>query len=361
MEVVLETPNQPIRGMVLAVQANFYRVRLVDPACYPSPELLCTRRTRLKKIGQQVMVGDHVSIAAPDWQGLRGAIVDVLPRSSQLQRPPVANANQILLVFALAEPVLDSYQLSRFLVTATATGLEVCLGLSKCDLVSDAELQDCLARLQEWGYTALPMSLRTGQGLDPVRVALQQKVTVVSGPSGVGKSSLINALMPGLQVRVGAVSAHWGKGKHTTRHVELFELPAGGLLADSPGFNQPTLVGTAERLAQLFPEIQARLTLGECQFSDCLHRDEPNCVVRGDWPRYAHYLEFLREIEAQATTTITNRGIEAGLKQKSRTQGQVMTEPKLELKRYRRTSRRSQHQDLQQFYDQDTDWAEPRE
>jgi ribosome biogenesis GTPase len=350
-----------IWGTVLAVQANYYQVKLdLDPT-HPCPQLLCTRRARLKKIGQLVMVGDRVGIDAPDWQGQRGAIAAVQPRQTCLTRPAVANANQLLLVFALADPDPDPYQLSRFLVTATATGLEVCLGLSKSDLVEKATQQAWQNRLQAWGYRAFPFSIYEQTGLELLQAQLQSKITVVSGPSGVGKSSLINTLIPQSDLRVGAISQHWGKGQHTTRHVELFALPQGGLLADTPGFNQPALIGTAEQLAQAFPEIGQRLQGQQgqpgqaCQFSNCLHRDEPNCVVRGDWERYSHYLEFLAELQALAAAQTALGDAESSLKQKSRHQGQTGNEPKLDFKRYRRSSRRSQQQLLQRLYDEDTE------
>lgn len=344
-----------IWGTVLAVQANYYQVKLdLDPP-QPCAQLLCTRRARLKKIGQLVMVGDRVGIDTPDWQGQRGAIAEVLPRHTQLNRPAVANANQLLLVFALADPEPDPYQLSRFLVTAAATGLEVCLGLSKSDLVSPVIQQDWQDRLRGWGYKAIPFSIHQQSGLELLQTYLQGKITVISGPSGVGKSSLINTLIPETDLRIGAVSQHWGKGQHTTRHVELFELPQGGLLADTPGFNQPALIGPVEQLAHAFPEAGQRLLGQTCQFNDCLHRDEPSCVVRGDWERYPHYLEFLAELQTQTTEQNALGDSESSLKQKSRHHGQIGSEPKLDPKRYRRSSRRSQQQWLQRLYDEDTE------
>jgi ribosome biogenesis GTPase / thiamine phosphate phosphatase len=352
--VILDLPlaaQPPLWGTVLAVQANYYRVRLAS-ADWPVSELLCIRRSRLKKTGQQVMVGDQVGIEEPDWAGQRGAIAQVLPRQTRLGRPPVANANQLLLVFALAEPDLDPYQLSRFLVTAESTDLEVALCLSKQDLVEPAQCQSWCDRIKQWGYRPILVSLALEQGLTVLAQQLQNKLTVISGPSGVGKSSLINYLIPSLNLSTGAVSDRGGKGRHTTRHVELFELTAGGLLADTPGFNQPALLGSAVELAACFPEIGQRLAQASCQFNNCLHRDEPDCAVRGDWERYPHYLEFLAEIQTREMQQLEMGGSESALKRKSGDRGQTSYEPKLELKKYRRSSRRRQQQDLQSLVDE---------
>lgn len=344
-------PNiDPFQGTVLAVQANYYWVRLDVDQATPSPMLLCTRRTRLKKIGQRVMVGDRVYVEEPDWAGGRGAISHVLPRQSELDRPPIANADQILLVFALAEPAIEPYQLSRFLIKAESTGVEVCLCLSKSDLVTVSEQEQWRDRLSGWGYEATFISVRKGIGVTELTQRLSQKITVASGPSGVGKSSLINQLVPSVDLRVNAVSGKLARGRHTTRHVELFELPTGGFLADTPGFNQPDLFVAPQDLAGYFPEIRHKLTEATCQFNDCWHRDEPGCVVRGEWERYEHYLDFLEDAIAYQTNLNQQSDRDEVLKLKTKRKG-TQYEARLDPKKYRQESRRTQQQSLQKLTD----------
>lgn len=365
----LSEASTPLLGTVLAVQANFYQVQIDFGSGNPNnhsevesdeqlqnpkskiqnQNLLCTRRTRLKKIGQRVMVGDRVVIEEPDWEGGRGAIAQVQPRKTQLDRPPVANADQILLVFALVDPPLDPYQLTRFLVKAESTGLGVTLCLNKSDLVPD-ELDEWRSAFKQWGYEPVFISVYTTQGLEALSHQLERKITILAGPSGVGKSSLINYLIPNVNQRVAEVSGKLSRGRHTTRHVELFELPSGGLLADTPGFNQPDINCTPEELVLYFPEARQRLATDSCQFSNCLHRDEPNCAVRGDWERYGYYLDLLEEAIAYQEWLNQQADPESTLKAKIKGKGQTHYEPKLESKKYRRSSRRTQHQELEELY-----------
>ncbi|WP_315790516.1 small ribosomal subunit biogenesis GTPase RsgA [Fischerella sp. JS2] len=357
-------------GTVLAVQANYYRVqldlggedrdkeekedkedkKLFSPFSPPSPLLLCTRRTRLKKIGQQVMVGDRVVVEEPDWTGQRGAIADVLPRKNQLDRPAIANVNQILLVFAVADPPLEPYQLSRFLVKAESTGLDVVLCLNKSDLITTQQQAEIHQRLSNWGYQPIFISVYKSINIDELANLLKDNITVLAGPSGVGKSSLINTLIPTINLRVGEISGKLARGRHTTRHVELFDLPSGGLLADTPGFNQPDLDCTPEELATYFPEARQRLAVAKCRFSNCLHRDEPDCAVQGDWERYQHYLEFLEEVIARQSQLNQQADPESTVKVKTKGKGKHKYEPKLESKKYRQKSRRTQLQELQELY-----------
>lgn len=340
-------------GVVTAVQANYYWVTLDVPAGLdplPRAALLCIRRARLKKMGQRVMVGDRVQVVDPDWEGQRGAIAAVALRQTMLDRPPMANADQVLLLFALAEPDLDPNQLSRFLIKAESTGLAVVLCLNKQDLVSEPTRHVWQNRLHQWGYDPLLMSLHQGESWASLPPRLQGRITVVSGPSGVGKSSLINRLIPEIDLRTSAVSGKLGRGRHTTRHVELFPLPQGGLLADTPGFNQPDLTLRPADLGRCFPEIRHRLAQASCQFNDCLHRDEPGCAVGTDWDRYELYATLVAEAEAWHMAQTSRNPDQGQTKRKVGNLGEIHQEPMLQAKKYRRVSRRRQRQALEDLH-----------
>jgi ribosome biogenesis GTPase / thiamine phosphate phosphatase len=343
--------SEPLVGTVIAVQANFCQVQLdLDIPTVGGKLILCTRRARLQKIGISAIVGDRVTIDEVDWPGLKGVVIDVFPRHSLLDRPPVANADRILLVFALAEPALDPFLLSKFLVKAESTSLQVSLCLNKSDLVTPAEQQAWCDRLRLWGYQPIVISVEQGIGIKALQLELDRQITIFAGHSGVGKSSLTNALIPDSNIRVATVSGKLSRGRHTTRHVQLFTMPTGGLIADTPGFNQPDIACTPTELPRYFPEIRQRLANANCQFSDCTHRDEPNCVVRGDWERYPHYLEFLADSIAWEQQLQSQPKLENSLKQKSGT-GKPKFEPKLDSK-YRQISRHTILQSLEDLADE---------
>ncbi len=338
-------------GTVTAVQANFCQVQVdQDTPIVGGQLILCTRRARLQKIGIRAIVGDRVVVEEADWIALRGVVAEVLPRHSLLDRPPVANADRILLVFAFAAPALDPFLLSKFLVKAESTGLQVSLCLNKSDLVTEQEQAEWSARLGDWGYQPIIISVETGSGVQELQIELDRQITIFAGHSGVGKSSLTNALIPNSNIRVATVSGKLSRGRHTTRHVQLFTMPTGGLIADTPGFNQPDLTCTPTELPSYFPEIRQRLATAYCQFTDCTHRDEPNCVVRGAWERYPHYLEFFAEAIAWEQQLLSQPKLENSLKQKSGT-GEKKFEPKLASK-YRQISRHTILQALDQLSDE---------
>ncbi len=339
-----------VRGRVVALEANFCRVQLDQPGPHGALRLLCTRRTRLAKTGLQVSVGDRVGLEGVDWTAGRAAVASLEPRSNLLERPAVANVTQVLVVVALVEPELDPLQLTRFLVTAEAPGVPLQLVLSKADRLDTQQLAAWIERLRQWGYDPLPVSTLTGQGIGELGSRLVLRggdgaghggggIAVLCGPSGVGKSSLLNALIPGLDVRVAAVSGRLQRGRHTTRHVELHALGAGSglLVADTPGFNRPDLPSDILQLARAFPEVRQRLQAGGCRFADCRHLDDPGCRVGSDWGRHPLYRRCLEEIEASRPMSRRPRG---GIRQKGGRE-----EPLLEGQ-WRQASRRQGRQEL---------------
>ena len=293
------TSTSTATGIVVALQANYLEVELHAPPDGIPGRLLCTRRTRLSHRGAAVHVGDQVSIEAIDPVQARAVVADVAPRDSWLTRPPVANVSLVVVVLAVDQPSFDPDQASRFLLTAERTGLDVQVVLSKRDLLPPDQLEQLCERLRRWGYEPIALSSETGEGVE----ALQQRLrgtalAVLCGPSGVGKSSVLNRLLPHLSLRVGAVSGRLQRGRHTTRHVELFALGDTSRVADTPGFNRPDLPDDPRELGVLFPELRQQLDPWPCRFRDCLHRGEPGCGVSTTWERYSLYASGLEELVA---------------------------------------------------------------
>ena len=330
-------------GLVVALLANYAWVALDQPGPGGVERLLCTRRTRLSKSGQQILSGDRVQVDGIDWQAARGAVSQVVARRNALERPAVANVSRVVVVAALVEPLLDPLQLTRFLITAEATGESVLVVLSKADALSAEDVAAWCDRIRGWGYDPLAVSTRTGLGLEALRKRLGAPgLTVLCGPSGVGKSSLLNALMPALELRVGAVSGRLQRGRHTTRHVELFALAPGALVADTPGFNRPVLPSDPSTLPALFPEMRARLAAGGCRYSNCRHLGDPGCAIGSDWDRAELYRRCLADAEAEAERQGSSLRDEAGLRQRG-----SRLEPRLQA-RLRQPSRRRQRQALEE-------------
>ena len=283
-------------GIVVALQANYLEVEL-DQAPEQGPSrLLCTRRTRLSHRGEVVNVGDRVRVEAIDPVQARAVVSGVEPRSSWLTRPQVANVSLVVVALAVDQPAFDPDQASRFLLTAERTGLPVQLLLTKGDLVEEDQRSALVERLRGWGYDAWVVSSQTGTGIEDLRKRLQDtELAVLCGPSGVGKSSVLNRLMPHLALRVGAVSGRLQRGRHTTRHVELFSIAPGARVADTPGFNRPDLPDDPSELGVFFPELRAQLNPWPCRFRNCLHKQEPGCGINRDWERFAFYKDALQE------------------------------------------------------------------
>jgi ribosome biogenesis GTPase len=361
--------------------------------------VLCVVRALLKKMQHRVLVGDWVALSSVEWTARRAMVTAPLPRSGPpLVDPPVANVQQLVLCFALADPPVEAVQLTRFLVSAEATGLPFVLVFNKADLGTSQRRQDVAEHMRLWGYAGASaprfVSVATGEGTAHLATLLSGIVTAIAGPSGVGKSSLINMLRcvegasntdedaigagGGNKRRVGAsgggasdwdavaaaddeddedaadaaddgvragpawevqtvkaISGRSRRGRHTTRHVSLLRLPGGGLLADTPGFGLPSLDHvTTRELPYCFPEVRAALASGAtCSFANCTHRDEPGCVARGEptWERYPLYRELYEELLTRETAAARTAGKrESGVRTKAN-RGSG-TQPRVEVK-----------------------------
>ncbi len=307
-------------GRVVAVEANFCRVDLDRSGPTGQRQLLCTSRTRLAKGGEAICAGDRVEVDAIDWVGQRAVVVRRGARANLLPRPAVANVDRVVVVASLQEPEPDPLQITRFLVSAERLAVRVEVVLSKAEASPTGGAAAWIDQLRRWGYDPLAVSTRSGLGLGALAQRLAAPgIGVLVGPSGVGKSSLLNALVPGLALRVAPVSGRLRRGRHTTRHVELVALPGApeALLADTPGFNRPALPASASELARCFPELRG-LARGACRFVDCRHNGEAGCGLGAEWPRQELYRQCLAEVEAMASDPGAARASETALRQASR-------------------------------------------
>lgn len=266
--------------------------------------VICSMPGKFRAQGIRPIVGDHVHFSASNET--QGRIEAILPRKSELTRPNLSNIERILLVLSLREPSVPNYVTDRFLVLASLAKVEVIVLINKVDLLQGEEDKEKLADfygVYGQNYDLLEVSAREGLNLERLRGLLEGKVSAMAGMSGVGKSSLLNALNPGLKLRVADLSRQLDRGKHTTTYAELLEFDFGGFIADTPGFANLELGEIKPlRLQNHFPEILA--SSGMCAFSDCAHVDEPGCYVRelartGDIPasRYESYLSMYDQLK----------------------------------------------------------------
>lgn len=262
----------------------------------------CRGRGRLKRDEQSLLVGDRVLFTIMDNGA--GVIEKVLPRRNALKRPPVANVDQAILVFALANPEPDLKLLDRLLILCEVERIDILICFNKVDLVSGQSAPKLAGIYQGAGYEVIFTSAIKKMGIENLREKVKGKISVVAGPSGAGKSTLLNALEPGMSLKTGEISSKLKRGKHTTRHVELLPV-AGGFVADTPGFSNLYLPDMKKtELGCYFPEISD--LAGQCRFLDCLHLQEPDCAVKAaidkgiiSQCRYQNYVAFLSEVMAR--------------------------------------------------------------
>lgn len=282
-------------AQVIKMYNGFYYLQVAG-----QEELLsCRLRGRIKRNKGAVVTGDYV-----EYQMLEdgtGVIERCLPRRTLLKRPAVANIDQVLITFAARQPDLNQLLLNRFLVLAEWSGIpEIVICINKCDLLE--EKADFLQDYVQAGYKLLMVSAQEGQGIQELKNLLTGRVTVFAGPSGVGKSSLLNAVDSNLELATGKISDKIKRGKHTTRAACLLPLPEGGTVVDTPGFSAAELENIDKaQLAHYFPEF--RPYIEKCYYNTCTHSHEPDCAVKEAVAagaicraRYEAYLNILQTI-----------------------------------------------------------------
>ncbi len=277
--------NRPASGTIVRLRSGFYYVRT------DRGEVVCKLRGKLKqtRLNESLAaVGDRVSVSLLD-DGT-AVIEEILPRETaffrlapttrgEFKQVLLANLNQVILVFACADPEPSMRMLDRFLVIAEKQHIPAVIVANKIDLVSEPEADRLFDVYSTLGYQVLFTSARKAVRINELREVLTGKISAFSGPSGAGKSSLLNQIQPELGLRVGGVKRSSGKGRHTTVVRELFELDAGGFVADMPGLRSLSLWDTEpDELDGYFPEL--RELVARCQFSNCSHISEPGCAVK---------------------------------------------------------------------------------
>ena len=276
-------------GRILRSLSGFYDVQT------PQGLVTCRARGILRKEGNSPLTGDLVEITVEKGKGM---VEKILPRNNHFIRPAVANVDALVVFAANVNPVTEPFLIDRVAAIAGDQNVPVYLCVNKCDL---DPAHDLVRIYEHAGFPVICTSAETGEGVEALRALLEEKLTAFTGNSGVGKSSILNRLAPELKLETGEVSEKLGRGRHTTRHVELYRLGENTYVADTPGFSsfdtdQMELI-LKENLQYAFPDFGS--FIGKCRFDDCSHRKEPDCAVRAaveagdiEASRYESYLKL---------------------------------------------------------------------
>lgn len=263
-----------MKGKITKGIAGFYYVYAEDGTLYE-----CKAKGVFRKDGIKPLVGDNVGISVLDPGKKLGNLEEILPRNSELLRPAASNIDQVLVTFAAAKPAPNFNLLDRFLIRMGLEKIPVVIGFNKCELVTERQIEEIRKIYSHTGYPVYFFSVKETIGLDTLREVLEGKTTALAGPSGVGKSSLMNYLCPQAEMETGDVSRKIERGRHTTRHAELFVLHQDTYVMDTPGFSSLYVNEIpAQELWCYFPEM--RDAEKECRFTGCSHMEEPNCGVK---------------------------------------------------------------------------------
>lgn len=284
-----------LKGKIIKGLSGFYYVD-TENGLYE-----CKARGIFRKQKITPLVGDNVEISIVDEKNKKGVVEVIEERESELVRPPIANVDKALIVFAVKDPKPNLSLLDRFIVHAERENLEIVIIFTKIDL-DDGSLEELVETYEKTGYKVIPVSSAKQINIEKVKEELKGSTVVFAGPSGVGKSSLLNQIDESFQLKTGSVSEKIGRGKHTTRHAELLKLECGGTVADTPGFSSLELDGIDEmELKEYFIEFDK---YDGCKFGyKCVHENEPACDVKEavengeiSKQRYESYLQLLNEI-----------------------------------------------------------------
>ena len=285
-------------GKIIKGIAGFYYVHVEDRGVYECRAKGSFRNEKIKPL-----VGDNVRLEVLDEKDMEGSILEILPRTSELIRPAVANVDQAMIIFAIVKPDPNFNLLDRFLIRMERQQLSTVICFNKQDIASKEEKEALRTAYETCGYRVLFVSALENEGLEQIRKLLEGKTTTVAGPSGVGKSSLINRLAPAAHMETGEISRTIDRGKHTTRHSEIIALGNGTYIVDTPGFTSLDISEISkEELGRYYPEF-ARYE-PYCKFSGCAHISEPSCGVKEaveegkiSRVRYGNYKMLYRELK----------------------------------------------------------------
>ena len=288
-----------MQGKIIKGVGGFYTVQSGEGIL-----AVCRAKGVFRSRGEKPLVGDEVDFSLiPEEEGT-GRIDALLPRKNELIRPAVANMDQALILVSAGKPAFHPLLLDNFLLWMAWQGVPVLIGVGKCDQDRE-EAQRIAALYQKTGYPVQIFSALSGEGLPALREKLKNRTTVLAGASGVGKSTLLNALIPDASMEIGELSDRLGRGRHTTRHSEIFFLERNSFVLDTPGFTSletPEL--KAEEVAQYYPEFTEPAK--HCRFPDCLHDKEPDCGVKAalrsgevERSRYESYRRNLEDIRGR--------------------------------------------------------------
>ena len=281
-------------GRIIRSLSGFYDVQT------PEGVVTCRGRGSLRRTGETPLTGDMVEISVEKGKGM---VETILPRTNRFIRPAVANVDALVVFAANANPVTEPFLIDRVAAIAGDQEVSVYICINKCDLDPAEDLERIYRRA---GFPVILASAETGEGVEQLRELIRGKLTAFTGNTGVGKSSMLNALCPELHLATGEVSEKLGRGRHTTRHVELYCLGEDTFVADTPGFSsfdtEQMDVLLKENLQYTFPDFAPYL--GDCQFRDCTHRKEPGCSIRAaleagniEKTRYESYLRLYEKAE----------------------------------------------------------------